>query len=76
MGHYMERELEGTEEAGLQAVTPSDKGSRLSLRVILGPSQPFAFLTQGFIHAIFIIAPSPREAKGYRGQPPQYAESP
>lgn len=29
MGHYMERELEGTEEeAGLQAVTPSDKGSR------------------------------------------------
>lgn len=25
MGHYMERELEGTGEAGLQAVTPSDR---------------------------------------------------
>lgn len=74
MGHYMERELEGTEEAGLQAVSPSDKGSRKNLSVSLGPSQPFAFLTQGFIHAIFIIAPSPGEVKGYRDQPKQYAE--
>lgn len=25
MGHYRERELEGTEEAGLQAVSPSER---------------------------------------------------